>query len=276
MGELEDWLRVNEARQFPMAALGAPNLKPLHTPPIRGLDTLAAYCREKFDIALTYGCVRRLIARLALLLRVEQDAVRDLTIEQAAEALMATRQEQELPSDRPDSEYQLRLVGKVWHVRYLGEEGDYPAEDNQALGWLAKLLAASKRLLTMAELRGDPEGKLTADAMLGSEREADRTAINAIKRQLEDIDEVANTAGWSAELEKQKADLLDRLKTAAKALNPTLKREHHNVATQLRALYREKLVKDMPLLAAHLQEWLKLDYPYVGYDPPDPPPTWHC
>src|SRR5262249_18312718 len=103
---------------------------------------------------------------------------------------------------------------------------------------------------------------------------ADGATCVAIHKELQDVNDLADTFGWNESLEKKRADLLDRLKTAKRTLNPTLKRQHHNVATQLRTFVREKLVKDMPQLAAHLQASLKLDFPEFGYYPPDPAPDW--
>jgi hypothetical protein len=170
----------------------------------------------------------------------------------------------------------LRLVGEVWHVRYRGEAGDYPAKGNLCIGWLVKLLAVPNRLLTVADLRGDPEGKLAADAVLGAERVADPddVELKAIKKELDDIEATADLTEWTEGLEERKANLLRRLQgRMAERLGSQLQRGHANIATQLRNL-RRKLERDMPQLVAHLKVSLKLDFPEFGYYPPDPPPNW--
>ena len=167
----------------------------------------------------------------------------------------------------------LRRVGEVWHIGYRGERGEYPAKGNQCVAWLAKLLAAPDRSLTVATLRGDPEGKLAADAMLGSDHEADPDSIKAIKHRLEDIEETTADGGGSAALDEETHQLLDKLIAASRTLNPALKDAHHNVASQLRS-FLKKLRGDMPQLSAHLRASLKLDYPTCGYYPPEPRPRW--
>jgi hypothetical protein len=172
------------------------------------------------------------------------------------------------------SECSVRLIGEVWHLRYCGEAGDYPDKGNKCIAWLAKLLTAPKRSLTVAAIRGDPEGKLAVDAMIGTEREADSGALGVIKKRLEEIDDITGETGGSERLEEERAELLGKLKTATKSLKTPLKGAHHNIATQLRTFLREKLAQDMPQLAAHLKASLKLDFPEFSYYPPDPPPDW--
>jgi hypothetical protein len=200
-----------------------------------------------------------------------------VAIEQAIDfAAGAHHQEKNtLPADKTDPEYQLRLVGEVWRIRYRGEEGDYPAKGNQCLAWLAKLLTAPKRSLTIAELRGDPENKLAADAMLGAERETDWEGIAAIKLRIQEIEDISDATGGSETLQEEKAHLLGRLVGGpqAKNLNSQLRRDHRNIATQLRN-FRCKLEANMPQLAAHLKAFLKLDFPGFAYYPPEPRPNW--
>jgi hypothetical protein len=174
-------------------------------------------------------------------------------------------------ADRAEA-YEIRLIGDFWQIRYGTEERHY--KEGHAVAWLAKVLAAPRRSLTVADLFGDPEGKGAADVVLGNDRVGDRKKLREIGNHLADIEEVANQFGWSEELAKKKADLLSEMRAAPHALNPTLKRDHRNISTQLRT-FRTKLAKEgMPLLAAHLKDALKLDYPHVGYYPDDPVPPW--
>jgi hypothetical protein len=171
----------------------------------------------------------------------------------------------------------IQRVAEVWHLRYQGEQGDYPVKGNQCIGWLAKLLVAPNRSLTVADLRGDPEGKLAADALLGAERETDNAGIKAIRKRLEEIEDIAEQAGgWSEHLEKEREDLLDRVKEAedGKQLRSSLNRAHHNIASQIRTFLRDKLPEEMPQLAAHLNQSLKLEFPSFGYYPPAGTPAW--
>jgi hypothetical protein len=174
----------------------------------------------------------------------------------------------------PVPEFSVRLIGEVWRVRYLNEEGLYPKTGNLCIAWLVKLLAVPNRALTVGKLRGDPEEKLAADATLGSEREADGDTLREIKKRLDDIEGVAGMTGWTESLEREKAALLAQLKTASKTLTPQLGKEHHNIATQFRNFIREKLAEQMPQLAAHLKVYLNLDFPEFAYRPPNPPPAW--
>jgi hypothetical protein len=168
----------------------------------------------------------------------------------------------------------IRCAGGVWHLRYQEESREYPVRGNQGISWLAKLLVTPNRLLTVADLRGDPELKLAADAMLMGVKEVDRRTITDIRKRLEEINDTAEETGWSKALEDEKLDLLAQLKgPLGKKLRSSLKRDHANIATQLRNLMK-KLKAEMPQLAAHLKASLKLNYPDFGYYPPDPPPAW--
>jgi hypothetical protein len=117
---------------------------------------------------------------------------------------------QTLGDGSADKEPSIRLVGAVWHIRFQGEKGDYPAKGNKCLPWLAKLLGAPDRQLTVAQVLGDPEVKLAVDAMMGGEREADGAAIAYMKERLADIDDIAKDTDGSEELEEETAELLER------------------------------------------------------------------
>jgi hypothetical protein len=176
---------------------------------------------------------------------------------------------------KDEAECSVRLKGEIWHLRYCGETGDYPINGNQAIGWLVKLLAAANRQLTVANLRGDPEKKLAADALMGGQPKMGSREIRDIKAQLEEISTIAEETGWTEALEEKKAELLSQLKgPRGQVLAAPIKADHRNIATQLRTLIRVKLKRDMPQLAAHLKASLKLDFPEFGYYPPSPPPAW--
>jgi hypothetical protein len=181
------------------------------------------------------------------------------------------------PADDTVNENSMKLVGEVWTIQYGNEPGMYTDRGNQCIGWLAKLLARPNRSLTVAELRGDPEGQLKADAQMGSERETDEDGIRSIRARLQEIEEIAaETGGGSESLDAEKATLLRQVEAAVneKKIGSKLKRGHHNMATQIRAFLREKLAKDMPKLATHLTAALKLEFPEFGYFPPGDTPTW--
>ena len=177
--------------------------------------------------------------------------------------------------DTIEARNSIRLVGDVWQLGYSTENGQYPKQGNQCIKWLAKLLAAPNRSFTIAELRGDPEGKLAADALLRGDLESDRDGVKAIKNRLEAIEAITEETGGSETLENEKANLLRWLQAADdnKQITNPLRKAHHNIATQIRNL-REKLAPTMPKLAAHLQESLKLDAPHFGYYPPLGAPAW--
>jgi len=138
-----------------------------------------------------------------------------------------------------------------------------------------KVLAAPNRQLTVANLRGDPEEKLAADALLGGQPKMGSREIRDIKVKLEEIDGLAEATGWTEALEEKRAELLSHLKgPTGQVLDSRIKADHRNIATQLRALMRVKLKRHMPQLTAHLKASLKLDCPEFGYYPPSPPPAW--
>lgn len=185
-----------------------------------------------------------------------------------------------LPAAVPDKEeaveheYSVSLVGEIWHLRFGGESTQCARSGNQVLGWLPKLLTARNRLVTVADIRGDPDGRLAGDAKLLEQRETDTAGLRKIKDRLEDIDQL-DPAGTNESLQEEKTDLLQRLGAAceAKQFSSNLRSDHHNIATQIRSFIK-KLKDSMPLLAAHLQASLKLDYPNFGYFPPTGTPVW--
>src|SRR5262249_3030922 len=141
--------------------------------------------------------------------------------------------------------------------------------------WLTRLLVTPNRFLTVAELRGDPEGKLAGAAHLGSELETDAEGASTIARRLKDIDDITVATGGSEQVENERTDLLDRLKRSdeGKRLQSSLTKQHHNIATQFRN-FLKKLATEMPQLAAHLNTYLKLEQPDFGYFPPINTPAW--
>jgi hypothetical protein len=172
----------------------------------------------------------------------------------------------------------IRLVGGIWHIRFGTEAGDYPANGNRAITWLAMLLEKPNRLLSVADLSGDPDGKLAADAALRDMSQDDREALAAKKRRLREIDDIIEATGGSESLQNEYVRLLDAVKGSAttKKLASKLRRDHANIATQLRNFMRR--LKDnphgMPQLVGHLRASLKLELPDFGYFPPAPTPPW--
>jgi hypothetical protein len=172
-----------------------------------------------------------------------------------------------------DSGMSLRRVGKVWHVRYQSEKADFPVAGNKFLGWLAKLLAKPDRSLTVAELLGDPDGKLAADALLGGEPVTDQEGIRAIRERLEEIDEITKETGGSEKLENEKEALLRQFKGR---MGASVRTAYNNITTQKRQFVR-KLKAEMPQLAAHLKACIGQaanDYT-LSYRPPAGTPRWN-
>jgi len=160
----------------------------------------------------------------------------------------------------------IRLVGEIWQVRYGTEEGYY--KKNLAMDWLVKLLTAPNKHLTVADLRGDPEGKLAAAAILGRQSETDLRGLAAINRRLQEIDDIAAETAWTESLEDERGSLLSMVEDASsgKVFPSELCGAHNNIATQLRSLVR-KLEIAMPELAGHLKASLKLCLPDFRYSP---------
>jgi hypothetical protein len=169
----------------------------------------------------------------------------------------------------------LTRKANMWFICYGAEEGAYPLKGNKCIGWLARLLARPNRVLTVAELRGDPDGKLAADAHLGGDLETDADGIQAIKNRLREIADIRSETGGSETLDNEEAALLRRLQAAdaERQILAPARRAHHNIATQLRN-FRQRLKEDMPTLFAHLVASLQLDLPDFGYYPPVGTPAW--
>jgi hypothetical protein len=165
--------------------------------------------------------------------------------------------------------YSIRRVGEYWEVCFDRERGLYRDKGNKGIRWLRPILAAPNRLLTVAEVRGDPEGKLTADARLRGEREIDAEAIRSIKRRLHEIEDIERETRGCEALVDEKAYLLRQLKRPLRRIATPLAKAHHTIATQIRT-FRNKLSKDMPQLAAHLTQALNLNFPHFGYHPTKP------
>jgi hypothetical protein len=184
-------------------------------------------------------------------------------------------------SEQPDSEQTgnaLWRAGEVWHLRYGDEKGDFPVRGNQFLGWLAKLLARPNRALTVAELHGDPEGKLAADAGLGGENAVDKEGLRRIWERIEEIDAAIEKTGGSETLENEKADLLKEVEghSAKGRMGAGVRKACNNITTQKRQ-FIGKLKAVMPELAAHLKACLipsANDFS-VSYRPPAGTPNWH-
>jgi hypothetical protein len=184
---------------------------------------------------------------------------------------------QEPPRVPPPALNSIRLEAQVWHLAYGPEKGEFPKRGNQGIKWLAQLLLAPNRSLTVAELRGDPEGKLRGDSLLRGESASDWETVRGIKARLDEIDDITAETGGSEALENEKADLLTHLEAAddSKQITNPLRTAHHNIATQFRNLLRDQLGQHMPQLAAHLKAALKLDFPHFGYYPPASTPSWN-
>jgi ActR/RegA family two-component response regulator len=170
-------------------------------------------------------------------------------------------------------ENSIRLRGEIWHLRYQGESGDFPKI--QALRYLQKLLAAPNKLFTVADLYIDPEGKVEAASRMIDDRQVDDEGIKLIRKELDDVEEMGNTTGWTEALETKRMALKRHLEDADKQMASTLKTTHHAIATSIRNFLRDRLPKaNMPHLRAHLRPALKLDLPYFGYYPPPGASAW--
>jgi hypothetical protein len=174
----------------------------------------------------------------------------------------------------------LRRVGEVWHLRYLGEKANFAVKDCRFLGWLAKLLARPDHDWTMAELHGDPEGKLRADGLLGGMSAQTVEALHEIHKRITDIDHLQSQGLGTEALEKEKDELLEQVRGYQRdERSPSgIEDVYNNVTTQKRQ-FLTKLKKDMgmPRLAAHLRGSLlpsKEGYT-IAYRPPAGTPRWH-
>jgi hypothetical protein len=177
---------------------------------------------------------------------------------------------------RPDMS--LRRVGEVWHLCYQGENADFPVKGNQFLGWLAKLLAKPGQAWTVAELRGDPEGKLKADALLGSEHAKDKDGLRKIYDRIQEINHITEQTGGSDRLEDEKEELLRQVEkfSAKRRIESSVGKAYHNITTQKRQ-FLTKLEKQMPQLAAHLRACITQfkEHYTVSYQPAAGTPRWH-
>jgi hypothetical protein len=175
-------------------------------------------------------------------------------------------------------ELTIRLVGEVWHLRFHTERGDYPAPRNKCLGWLAKLLSKPHHRWTVAELYGDSDDKLAADALIVGEAVMDQEALRRIKNRIEDIDQYIDDGLSTETLETEKEDLLKQLKPYARKerMDSPIAKAYNNITTQIRQ-FRQKVKAGMPGLEAHLRASIKPDASdfSIVYCPPSGTPLWH-
>jgi hypothetical protein len=167
----------------------------------------------------------------------------------------------------------VRREAEVWHFRYLKEKGSYT--DRKCIPWLVKLLAAPGSKLTVADLRGDPEGKLAEDASQVATPKADHQAVKDALAELKGIADIRDGTGGSDALDEREAALRAYVDgdPAKKTLTSNLKRYHHNICSQLND-FLKALASDMPLLAAHLEAGISKNFPHFRYSPPNHPPDW--
>jgi hypothetical protein len=165
----------------------------------------------------------------------------------------------------PHPKNAIHKKGDYWTLRFGSETGRY---NRKCPEWLAKLLGSPNRSFSVAELLGDPDGRLAADAALGSETAGDAQWIKRLRNELSDVEEaIKDTGGTEASFDKKK-ELLDQLKEARKRIPDSLRKAHRNIATQFRSFIRDTLTADMPQLAAHLKSSLAMDLPNFAYRPP--------
>jgi hypothetical protein len=170
----------------------------------------------------------------------------------------------------------IECVGQIWHLRYQGEYAEFPVQGNLCLKWLAQIVTSPRRTLTVAGLRGDPEGKLKADASLGNQYVADDPIARAILIELDDVDATIEATGNTERLEEKRAALLKELDTKQlKRFASPLEKTHHSMATQIRK-FCKGLADQMPGLHAHLKVSLQLASPHFLYNPPAGTPAWNA
>jgi hypothetical protein len=164
----------------------------------------------------------------------------------------------------------------MWAIRYAKECGLYPVKGNQSIAWLTRLLARPNRALTAADVLGDPEGKLAADALLRDEAATDLEGVRRIRERIKEIEDDAEVIGWTGERENERIALLKQLEKAAqnKRLRSPAEAAHHNIASELRARCKKLAGGGMAMLAAHLIACPKLARPHFGYYPPAGTHPW--
>jgi hypothetical protein len=183
----------------------------------------------------------------------------------------------ELAKTPDDTGMSLRRVKKYWHLCFQGEKGDFPVKGNQFLGWLTKLLSKPDYDWTVAELLGDPGGKLKADALLGGECATDKDALRAIWERIQEINAIVEETDWSEKLEEDKEELLRQVQkySATERMGAGVTKAYNNITTQKRQ-FLTKLQEDMPQLTAHLRACLKQTASAytLSYRPPPGTPRW--
>jgi hypothetical protein len=173
----------------------------------------------------------------------------------------------------------LRRVGEIWHLSYPDDPpANFTLQGNQFLGWLAKLLSRPDHPWTVAELCGDPEGRLAADALLGGERVTDRKGLQKIDDRIQEIDATAAGMGEMYEaLEEERDRLLRQVKkyAANERVKTTVGKAYRNITTQKRQ-FLGKLESLLPQLASHLRACIKSSASNytIFYRPPAGAPRW--
>ncbi len=131
---------------------------------------------------------------------------------------------------------------------------------------------------TVAELLGDPDGKLKADASLGGMSTKDKEGLKTIWIRIMDIDALTEETGGTDALESEKDALLRDVEkySARDRMEASVSKAYNNITTQKRQ-FLKKLMPEMPCLAAHLLACVIQtgnDYT-ISYKPPTGSPCWH-
>jgi hypothetical protein len=166
--------------------------------------------------------------------------------------------------------------GQIWRITYKAESGEYAANGNKYLQYLAKVLTQPNRLISIAQLVEDPQGMLAAEGRFRADKETDAEGLAALKRELDDLDSLVEQ-GATDELAERRVDVVARIERAARgrmAPGSALRKAHHSVCTWIRRFLSARLAGTMPQLATHLTATLKLDFPDIGYFPPKGTPAW--
>jgi hypothetical protein len=175
----------------------------------------------------------------------------------------------------PDSWIRIRLVGDEWEISFGNQRHRYPRRGDKAIVRLCKILANPCRRLGVADVDGDPDGRLAGDGRSYGEVETDRQGANALYARIQKLQGEIEEYGADETREAEMTDLLRQLERAnnGKKIRSPGEKAHHKIASGIRDFVNKKLLKDMPDLYKHLEVSLKLDAPHFVYSP-NPRTDW--
>jgi hypothetical protein len=169
------------------------------------------------------------------------------------------------------------LEGDEWRITFEGMSIALKSKGNLAVGWVVLLLSRPGKALFPWDFRGDPDGKLKADATQRAEPETDREGGKRIQNRLDDIDVIEEAVPLTQSLENERARLMLQLKKAVRKtkIPAAVSTDHHAISALIRIFLKGKLRENLPRLSEHLLASLTFANPTIVYNPAPGTSSWN-